>query len=129
MSIRSSNGANHLGRTGRVPAVLELAALDDLGPQARSVIVYGPIPLLAYPVMVQIMDRNEAIEQENIRREFAGLPLRQYLNPKEPALDALIAKALADQSLTVMLKDREMDFALQGMKPLRRISREQRRHR
>src|ERR1700752_453995 len=117
--IRSSNGAATLGRQGRVPAVLEMAALDDLGPRARSVIIYGPMPLLAYPVVAQIVERNKQIEQENIRRELANMPPRPYLDPKEPNLDARISQDLADENLPVMLKDRDPEFCQQGMKPLR----------
>jgi len=117
--VRSSNGAGTLGRQGRVPVTLEMEALDDLGPQARSVIVNGPISLLAYPVIDQITYRNEAIEQENTSRALAGLPQKPYLNPREPRLDAAIAQALADQHLTVMMRDREPEFCEQGMKVLR----------
>lgn len=117
--VRSSNGAAVLGLQGRVPVQLEMAALDDLGPRARAVIVNGPLSVLAYPVMKQIEDRNAAIEDENDQRYCAGLSLKPYLDPREPRLDAAIAQALANQHLTVMLKDREPEFCEQGMKMLR----------
>lgn len=116
---RGSNTGNHQGVMGAVPSVYDLAALDDLGPLTRSVIVNGPLKTLAYPVMKQIMDRNDKIEEQNQARQVAGLDPYPYLDPREPRLDELIANSVLQYQLELMSKDRELEFATAGIIPLR----------
>lgn len=130
---RGSNTGNHSGVTGNVPAVLDLAALDDLGPSTRSVITSAPIKMLAYPVMMQIMDRNDQIEKENEAIVAAGgTHLKPYLDPKDPRLDEVIANGLLRYQLDLLAAEREIEFATAGIIPLRarpspKSMREQRR--
>lgn len=117
--IRSSNGGGHLGLQGRIPAVLEMAALDDLGPKAKFAIVNGPMPLLAYPIVSQIVEANDKIYEQNVQLAEQGLPQKAYIDPKHPWFDQAIARSVLDENVRVMQKDRSIDFCLQGMKPLR----------
>lgn len=117
---RGSNTGNHQGVTGVVPSVYDLAALDDLGPRTRSAIVNGPLKTLAYPVLKQIMDRNDKIEEQNKARELDGLEPYPYLDPQNDArLDELIAKSVLQFQFELMAKDRELEFAMDGVIPLR----------
>lgn len=116
---RGSNTGHHPGTNGRVPAVFDFASLDDLGPQTRAVIVNAPLPVLAYPVLKQIIDRNDTIEKENEQREAAGLALRPYLDPQDPRLDGFMAQQILQYNVELMCKDREREFAEDGIVPLR----------
>lgn len=116
---RGSNTGSHPGTNGRVPAVYDFASLDDLGPETRAAIVNGPLAVLAYPVLKQILDYNEKAEQENEQRAAAGQPLKAYLDPKDPKLDAFLAKNVLRYNVDVMCKDRELEFALAGVVPLK----------
>lgn len=115
----SNGGGNHPGRNDRVPAVLDFASLDDLGPQARAVIVNGPLPTLAYPIVKQIVDKNDAIEKENEKRAELGLPLKPYLDPKDPNFDNFLASNLVQHNVKLLLEDRDPEFAHAGIIPLR----------
>lgn len=116
---RGSNGAAHPGQNGRIPTVLDLAALDDLGPQARAALVNAPLPILAYPVLKQVMDRNELIEQENIERAERGEKQKPYLDPNDARLDAFLADNILQYNVELLMKDRGREFATAGVVPLK----------
>lgn len=116
---RGSNTGNHAGITGAVPSVFDLAALEDLGPRVRAVIVNAPIKMLAYPILKQIMDRNTVIEKENEQSAKFGGVQRPYLDPMDPQLDDFLAKQLLKFNFDLLLKDRELEFATAGVIPLR----------
>lgn len=115
---RGSNGVAP-GRIDAVPTELELAALDDLGPQCRRIIDEGPLPTLAYSIISQVIEYNEKVEAENEKRARMGLPLQPYLDPREPRFDAMLATGVLEYSLKLMLEDRTPEHAEMGLSPLK----------
>lgn len=111
--------ANTPGRVERVPAQLEMAALEDLGPKTLRAIDHSPLPILAHSVVVQLIEANAKIEKINERLVAAGLPERPYLDAKHPALDEALAKGIMQDTLKLLASERSIDDALAGMKPLR----------
>lgn len=115
---RGSNGVA-APNAGAVAGVLELAALDDAGPALRSAIYNSPLPVLAYPVVAQIIEFNDKIEKENEERAAKGWPLRPYLDLRDPVLDLRLAQAVLDHAFTSLLTDTPEDRARMGMKMLK----------
>lgn len=114
-----SNGINQPGRSARVPAVLEMAALDDLGPATRWAIRNSPLPILAYSITSQIIELNDKIELENEQRAAAGRPLRPYADPKSPDLDQRLANGVMQTQAKLMLDEGvQLQDVQSGMKPL-----------
>lgn len=128
-----SNAARQPGRTEIVPTELELAALDDLGPLTRSAIQNAPLGTLAYSIVSQVVDLNEKIEAENVERAARDVPLRPYLDPRDPNLDARLAQGVVGYNYQLLISDNvDPDAARSGVVPLRsqpspRSVREQRR--
>lgn len=115
---RGSNAAQQPGLQNTIPAVLELAALDDLGPKTRFAITHAPLSVLAYAVVTQVIERNEQIERENEIREAQGLPLRSYVDPKDPQLDALFAQHIVVDQIGLLAKERSIEDARAGVIPM-----------
>lgn len=117
--MRGSNAINQPGRNAAIPAVLEMAALDDLGPKTRWAIRNGPLEILAYSITSQIVELNDKIELENQERAAAGRPLRPYADPKDPALDARLAQGVLSQQYQLLVGDGiASQDALDGCRPL-----------
>lgn len=115
---RGSNAQTQPGRQARVPAVLEMAALEDLGPKTRYVICNAPLNILAYAIVDQVVKRNDEIEKENERRAAHGLPPRPYIDPKDPSVDHFMAKHILNDNLRLLLKERSMEDAQAGVVPM-----------
>jgi hypothetical protein len=92
----------------------EMNALDQLGPLARQVIYDSPIRYSAGAVLKQLRDYEES-ERQKLPPEIRHLV---HLNPRDPKIDAAIAKGLVDDSIKTMLKDRSEQDAMLGVKPL-----------
>lgn len=126
MAVRRLNNgrAAPADRTIAVPEVLELAALEDLGPLTRRAICESALPTLAYSIVAQIIDVNEKIEAENVEREKRGEPLRGYIDPKHPELDRRFAVGVVENNFKLiagdvaLLGDRSVEWATMGIKPL-----------
>lgn len=116
--MRGSNGVAP-GRVDRVPADLEMAALDDLGPLCRQVIVNGPLSFLAYSVVSQIIEENDRREKENQRRLGTDQPQLPYVDPKEPEMDRRLAEGLLGHNFNLIRQDRTEDDARMALKQLR----------
>lgn len=110
---------NNPGRVEGVPVELELAALDDLGPKARYAVCNGPLPVLAYSVVIQLIEHNNKIKTKNEQLEAAGLPLRPYLDAKDPALDEALAKGIMQNNLNLLATERSIEDSLAGLRPMR----------
>lgn len=119
MRKRGSNAVRQPGRNEGVPVELELAALDDLGPRARSAVCNAPLGVLAFSIVSQIVDMNDKIEAENNERASKGLPLRQYLDPKHPDLDARLANGVISNQVELLRTERSNIDATAGVRPLR----------
>lgn len=115
---RGDNARTQPGLQHAVPIELELAALEDLGPKARFAITNAPLGTLAYALIVQVMDRNDKIEAENVERAAKGLPLRPYVDPKEPVLDELFAKHILKFNFESLKVERSIEDSLAGLKPM-----------
>lgn len=117
--MQNSNAINQPGRSAGVPAVLEMAALDDLGPKTRWAIRNSPLPILAYSITAQIIELNDKIESENAERADRGLPLRPYADPKDPRLDERLAQGVMQTQAQLLLDDGvQIQDVQSGMKPL-----------
>ena len=116
---KNSNGiaAAHSGRNGFAVVDQEFAALDDCGPLVRRVLTEGPMPILAVPVVAQIIAKNDEIEKKNEEREQQGLLPLPYLDLHDPRLDKFLAEQLLNFHLDLM-KDSTPDRAADGLKPL-----------
>lgn len=115
---RGSNGANVPGRVEAVLAEHEMAALDDLGPMCRHVLVNGPLSVLAVSIVSQIVEYNDKLEAENAEREKQGLPPKRYLDPKAQELDRKLAQGALQLQVNLMASDRAIEDAKMGLKPL-----------
>ena len=120
---RGSNGANvPADRHARVSGVLEMAALDDLGPLTRRAICESPLPTLACTIVSQIIELNDKIEAENKLRAERDMPQRAYVDPKHPDLDRRLAAGVFQNNYMIILNDPELehaeDHARMGIKPL-----------
>jgi hypothetical protein len=117
--MQNSNAINQPGRSAGVPAVLEMAALDDLGPATRWAIRNSPLPILAYSITSQIVELNDKIEGENEVRAARGLPLRPYADPKDPRLDERLAQGVLQTQAKLLLDEGvQIQDVQAGMKPL-----------
>ncbi len=119
MRKRGSNAARQPGRNEGVPVEIEMAALDDLGPRARAAICNAPLGTLAVSIVSQVVDVNNKIEAENEQRAALGLPLRPYLDPREPGLDANLAAGIINYNFKLLCLDRPEEDARSGIIPLR----------
>lgn len=132
---RTSNSTMGPQFSGRVPGVLEMAALEDLGPRAVHALKNLPLPILATPIIQQIVEFNDKTEKENQRRLDEGLLLPQlpYIDPKNPEVDQKIAQSLVDMTCGLLRLDKieEVDVkaSLRPLvgRPSPRSLREQRR--
>lgn len=115
---RGSNGANIPGRKGPALGSHEMAALDDLGPMTRKVLVDGPLSILASSIVSQIIEYNDKIEAENLELQKQGKPLKSYLDPKHPALDRKLAEGALALHVQMIATDRSIEDAKIGLKPL-----------
>lgn len=120
---RNNGKAAPIGSGMAVPEILELAALEDLGPLTRRAICEGPLPTLAVSIVEQIIAVNDQIEAENKLREARGIPLRGYVDPKHPELDRRFAIGVVENNFKLIasdkgLGDRALDWAKMGVKPL-----------
>jgi hypothetical protein len=120
---RNNGKAAPLGHSMAVPEPLELAALEDLGPLTRRAICESPLPTLAVSIVEQIIDINDKIEAENKLRQERGLPLRGYVDPKNPELDRRLAIGVVENVFKIIagdeeLGDRALDWAKMGVRPL-----------
>jgi hypothetical protein len=118
MHVRRTNGFNAHIKIEKVPADHEMAALDDLGPMTRKVLVDGPLSILAVSIVSQIIEFNDNLAEENTVREQQGLPLRPYLDPKSPELDRRLALGALQLNVKLMAADRHEEDAKMGLKPL-----------
>lgn len=117
--MQNSNAINQPGRSAGVPAVLEMAALDDLGPRTRWAIRNSPLPILAYSITSQFVELNDRIEKENQERAAAGRPLRPYVDPRDDELDRRIAKGVMESQAQLLLDDGvQIQDVNSGLKPL-----------
>jgi hypothetical protein len=119
MARQNTNAVSQPGLQARIPAVLELAALDDLGPKARFALTHAPLATLAYAIVDQVLKRNELIEIENEQRAAEGLPLRPYIDPKDPRLDALFAQQIVADQVGLLARERSIEDARAGVIPMR----------
>lgn len=121
MQQRGSNASRQSqpGVNAGVPAVLELAALDDLGPLTRAAICNAPLGVLAYSIVSQVVGVNDKIHAENIQRAALDMPLRPYLDPKDPRLDFNLAKGVKQHQFNLLAADRTPEDAQMGLVPLR----------
>lgn len=134
MSARQSN-ASLPGYETEVPGVIEMAALEDLGPRTIFTLKNMPLPMLAAGVISQIVEFNDKIEAENRRRvdEQLDLPQLPYLDPKDPQVDRRIAQSLVAQCATHLRRDNVLEVDVQKAflpltgKPSPKSIREQRR--
>lgn len=130
---RTSNSTMGPQFSGKVPGVLEMAALEDLGPRAVHALKNLPLPILASPIIQQIVDYNEKIEAENNRRFELDVPQLPYIDPKNPEVDQKIAQSLVDMTCGLLRLDKieEVDVkaSLRPLvgRPSPRSLREQRR--
>lgn len=115
----SNSGVGTPGRHESVLGVLEMAALEDLGPKTRYALANAPLKILATSIVSQIIDINNKIEAENAEREARELPLRPYVDPKDPALDARLAQGVVSNQFELLHRDRSIDEAMAGVVPLR----------
>lgn len=115
---RGSNGANVPGPRGMALASHEMAALDDLGPMTRKVLVEGPLSILATSIVSQIIEYNDKIEAENLDLANQGKPQKAYLDPKHPALDRKLAEGALALHVQMIATDRSIEDAKMGLKPL-----------
>lgn len=129
---RGSNAITQPGRNELIPIEHELAALDDLGPKTRYAIVNAPLSVLAVSIVSQIIEVNDKIEVENQQRAAQGLPLRRYLDPRNPDLDARLANGVMTSQFDLLHTERQVEDAMAGVRPLvgrmsPRTAREQRK--
>lgn len=115
---RGSNAARQPGVTDRVPAVIEMAALEDLGPKTRYVICNSPLGMLATAIVDQVTNKNDEIEKENEQRAAQGLPQRPYIDPKDPSVDHFLAKQILEHNFELISKDRSFADARAGLTPM-----------
>lgn len=120
------------GFRAAVPIDLEMAALEDLGPMARSAICASALPTLSYSIVSQVIAYNEKIEAENEQRVAHGLHPKPYLDPKQPELDLSLAKGIFQHTAQLILKDGTEEGARESLKvlearPSARSARERRR--
>lgn len=136
MGYRTSNASPRQHQfQGAIPVAIEMAALDDLGPRARGAILNLPIPILAAPVIAQIVEHNDKIEIENKRRHAEGwlLPQMPYLDPKHPVIDQKIAQSLIDMACGLLRLDNVAEIDVKASlrplvgRPSAKSMREQRR--
>lgn len=113
-----SNAGRQPGLQGAVPVEFELAALDDLGPRTKFAIVNSPLNTLAYAVIDQVIRKNDEIEAENEHRAAQGLPLRPYVDPKDPRLDALFAQHVVNDQFKLLQQERGVVEARAGITPM-----------
>lgn len=92
----------------------EMDALDQLGPMARQVIYDAPIRYSAGAVLKQLRDYEES-ERQKMPPEIRHLV---RLDPRDPRIDAAIAKGLVEDSIKTILKDRSEQDAKSGVMPL-----------
>lgn len=117
--MQNSNAINQPAPTRGVATVLEMAALDDLGPRTRWAILNSPLPLLAYSITAQIVELNDKIELENEQRVARGLPQRPYADPNDPALDERLARGILATQYNMLLSDGvQSQDAQAAIKPL-----------
>ena len=90
----------------------EMAALDQLGPLTRQAIYNSPIRYAATPVLQQVRD----YEKELQAKAPPNFVVR--LDPKDPRLDAALAKGLIQRSIEIVMKDRSEQDAKAGVVPL-----------
>ena len=106
MGYRTSNASPKQHQfQGAVPAHIEMAALEDLGPRARYALLNMPLPILAAPIISQIVEHNDKIEAENNKRFDLDLPQMPYLDPKHPAVDQKIAQSIVDMACGLLRLD------------------------
>lgn len=120
---RNNGKAAPVGNAMAVPEVLELAALEDLGPLTRRAICESPLPTLAVSIVEQVIAVNDKIEAENKLRAERGLPQRGYIDPKHPELDRRFAIGVVENNFKIIagdqeLGDRALDWAKMGCRPL-----------
>lgn len=122
MGYRTSNASPKQHQfQGAVPAYVEMAALEDLGPCARHALLNLPLPILAAPVISKIVEHNDKIEKENERRQSEGwlLPQIPYLDPKHPAVDQKIAQSLIDMACGLLRLDNVAEIDVKAsLRPL-----------
>jgi hypothetical protein len=87
------------GQIAVIPYDVEILAFDSLGPLVRAALNDSPVKILAFPIV----------------QELLGLGL----NPCDPRIDAMAAHNLRVGARNVLLKDRSMEDAQLGMRPLR----------
>jgi hypothetical protein len=130
---RKSNSSMGPQFSGTVLGVVEMAALEDLGPRTVHALKNLPLPMLAAPIVQQIVDYNEKIEAENNRRFELDVPQLPYIDPKNPEVDQKIAQSLVDMTCGLLRLDKieEVDVkaSLRPLvgRPSPRSLREQRR--
>lgn len=125
MVVRRLNNGRGVpaGTLGGVPELLELAALEDLGPLTRRAICESPLPTLAYSIVSQVIEINDKIEAENMQRAERDLPQLKYVDPKEPELDRRLAIGVVENNFKMIagdveLGDRAVEWAKMGARPL-----------
>jgi hypothetical protein len=119
MLKRGSNAARQPGPSMRVSGVEEMAAMMDLGPKTRFAISNAPLSVLATPIVMQIIARNDTIEEENKVRLELGMPMLRYLDPQHPQIDEALARGVLEHQLGLLMTERSIEDALAGVKPLR----------
>lgn len=122
MGYRTSNASPKQHQfQGAIPVDIEMAALDDLGPRARGALLNLPLPILAAPIIAQIVEHNDKIEKENERRLTEGLLLPQmpYIDPKHPMVDQKIAQSLVDMACGLLRLDHVAEIDVKAsLRPL-----------
>lgn len=92
----------------------EMNAFDQLGPVTRDVLHHSPIRYSAACIMKQLKE-----VEEQRRLQIPSTVRRFYrLDPRDPSIDASVAKGIMAQSLEVLKKDRSEHDANIGVVPL-----------
>lgn len=112
--MRKTNDGKHKVQSVVGTTDDEMDALDKLGPLMRRAIYESPIRWSALAVIRQVED---AQERERLRYP-AHVRDKIILDPKDPRIDAGMARGLLIESGKIIRMDRDEADALLGVKPI-----------
>jgi hypothetical protein len=119
MALKRENVGDHKVLYIRTTCDEEFDAFDQLGPMLRTALCDSPIKSSSVAIVQQIQEKNEQIRIENDRRRVYGMPPARLLDPKDPQLDAYLARAFLAMNAQNLMKDRSEEDAMLGIKPIR----------
>lgn len=119
MALKRGDNVNHHNVMYlRSSAMEEFEAFEALGPAMQGVLRDGPIKSSAIAVLQNITDKNAELELKNETRAKFGEPPLKLLDPRDPILDAYLARAFLQLNAQAIMKDRTPEFAQMGIVPL-----------